>query len=50
MTPNEARQIENREPYEGGDQFVLNLPGAPMAGVEGGDTPTLGKDRIPPEA
>ena len=49
MTPNEARQIENREPYEGGDQFVLNLPGAPMAGVAGGDAPTLGVDRIPPE-
>jgi phage portal protein BeeE len=49
MTPNEARHIENREPYEGGDQFVLNLPGAPMAGVEGEDAPTLGTDRVPPE-
>ena len=49
ITPNEARQIENREPYEGGDQFVLSLPGAPMAGVAGGDQPTLGTDRIPPE-
>lgn len=49
MTPNEARHIENREPYEGGDQFVLNLPGSPMAGVEGGDAPTLGTDRVPPE-
>jgi hypothetical protein len=25
LTPNEAREIENREPYEGGDQFVLGL-------------------------
>lgn len=32
LTPNEARFIENREPYEGGDIFVLNLAGAPMAG------------------
>lgn len=50
MTPNEARQIENREPYEGGDQFVLNLPGAPMSGIAGGDQPQLGTDRVPPEA
>lgn len=48
MTPNEARQIENREPYDGGDQFVLNLPGAPMAGVEGSDLPDLGTDAKPP--
>jgi hypothetical protein len=39
LTPNEARHIEGREPYEGGDEFVLNLPGAPMAGT---DLPALG--------
>jgi HK97 family phage portal protein len=49
MTPNEAREIENREPYEGGDQFVLGLAGAPVAGVAGGELPTLGTDAIPPE-
>jgi hypothetical protein len=49
MTPNEAREIENREPYEGGDQFVLGVAGAPIAGVEGGELPTLGTDSIPPE-
>lgn len=49
MTPNEAREQENREPYEGGDQFILGVAGAPMAGVEGGDLPTLGTDAIPPE-
>jgi HK97 family phage portal protein len=49
MTPNEAREIENREPYEGGDQFVLGLAGAPVAGVAGGELPTLGTDAIPPQ-
>jgi HK97 family phage portal protein len=49
LTPNEARAIENREPYDGGDQFVLNLPGAPMANVAGGDAPTLGIDKEPPQ-
>ena len=49
MTPNEAREIENREPYEGGDQFVLGLAGAPVAGVAGGELPTLGTDAVPPE-
>lgn len=44
LTPNEARQIEGREPYEGGDQFILGIAGAPVAGVEGGDLPTLGTD------
>ena len=44
LTPNEARQIEGREPYEGGDQFILGIAGAPVAGVEGGDLPTLGSD------
>jgi len=38
MTPNEARQIENREPYEGGDTFI-----APAL------TPSAGVDAIPPE-
>jgi len=49
LTPNEARAMENREPYDGGDQFVLGVAGAPMAGVEGGDLPTLGKDSEPPQ-
>jgi phage portal protein BeeE len=49
LTPNEAREIENREPYEGGDQFVLNLPGAPMSGLDGNETlPQLGVDAMPP--
>ena len=48
LTPNEARAMENREPYDGGDQFVLGIAGAPMAGVEGGDLPTIGKDKEPP--
>lgn len=48
LTPNEAREIENREPYDGGDQFVINLPGAPMSGIEGGDLPLLGVDAMPP--
>jgi phage portal protein BeeE len=42
LTPNEARHIEGREPYAGGDEFVLNLPGAPMAGTV--DSPPLGTD------
>jgi HK97 family phage portal protein len=42
LTPNEARYIEEREPYVGGDEFVLNLPGAPMAGTV--DAPPLGTD------
>lgn len=46
LTPNEARQIEGREPYEGGDQFILGIAGAPVAGVEGGDLPTLGTDSM----
>jgi HK97 family phage portal protein len=49
LSPNEAREQENREPYEGGDQFILGVAGAPMAGVEGGDLPTLGTDAQPPE-
>ena len=38
LTPNEARQIENREPYDGGNEFV-----APSS------TPVIGNDAIPPE-
>jgi HK97 family phage portal protein len=38
LTPNEAREIENREPYDGGDQFV-----APST------TPVVGTDAVPPE-
>lgn len=49
LTPNEARAMENREPYDGGDQFVLGVAGAPIAGVEGGDLPTIGTDKEPPE-
>ena len=49
MTPNEAREIEHREPYEGGDQFVLGLAGAPVAGIAGGELPTLGTDAVPPQ-
>jgi HK97 family phage portal protein len=49
LTPNEAREIENREPYEGGDQFIIAAQGAPVAGIAGGDLPTLGTDAAPPE-
>lgn len=49
LTPNEARAQENREPYKGGDQFVLALAGAPIAGVEGGTQPSLGTDAQPPK-
>jgi len=38
MSPNEAREEEGYEPYEGGDSFV-----APSA------TPVIGTDAIPPE-
>jgi len=49
LTPNEARAQENREPYKGGDQFVMALAGAPIAGVEGGTQPSLGTDAEPPK-
>ena len=49
LTPNEARAMENREPFEGGDQFVLGLQGAIVAGIEGGELPTLGTDQEPPQ-
>jgi hypothetical protein len=48
LTPNEARQIENREPYVGGEQFILGVAGSPLAGIEGGGLPTLGTDAVPP--
>jgi len=38
LTPNEAREIENREPFDGGDEFV-----APTT------TPVIGSDAVPPE-
>jgi hypothetical protein len=38
LSPNEARQMENREPYEGGDFFV-NPSMIPPAGI----------DSVPPE-
>lgn len=47
LSPNEARADDDREPYVGGDQFVLALPAAPMAGLEGGTTlPTLGTSKV----
>lgn len=48
ITPNEARQVENLEPYEGGDEFVMALPGAPMAGP-GIEPPPVGVDADPAE-
>ena len=47
-TPNEARAIENLEPYPGGDEFVMALPGAPMAGP-GIDPAPVGVDADPPK-
>jgi phage portal protein BeeE len=38
LSPNEAREQENREPYDGGDTFV-----APST------TPPVGTDTTPPE-
>ena len=43
LTPNEARAVEGLEPYDGGDEFVMALPGAPMAGP-GMDPPPMGVD------
>lgn len=48
LSPNEARDQEDREPYEGGDQFVLGISGTAVAGVEGGELPTIGSDAQPP--
>lgn len=47
LTPNEARAVEGMEPYEGGDEFVMVLPGAPVAGP-GIDPPPVGVDAQPP--
>jgi HK97 family phage portal protein len=44
LTPNEARAMEGREPYVGGDAFMLALQGAPMAG--GADLAPLGEDAM----
>ena len=43
-SPNEVRLEEGLNPYDGGDSFVLALPGAPMAG---GMTPVLGENPEP---
>jgi HK97 family phage portal protein len=47
-TPNECRASEDLEPYEGGDEFVMALPGAPMAGP-GETPPPMGVDAEPPK-
>lgn len=47
LTPNEARAVEGLEPYEGGDEFVMALPGSPMAGP-GLDPPPMGVDAEKP--
>ena len=44
LTPNEARAMENREPYEGGDEFIIALPVSETA-----DTSDVGTDAEPPE-
>ncbi len=46
LTPNEARTIEGREPYDGGDAFVLGLQGAPVAGAD--NSPFIGTDAVRP--
>lgn len=47
LTPNEARAVEGLEPYDGGSEFVMALPGAPMAGP-GIDPPPMGVDAQEP--
>lgn len=47
LTPNEARAVEGLEPYMGGDEFVMALPGSPMAGP-GIEPPPAGVDAEPP--
>ena len=50
LSPNEARDIEGLERFEGGDAFVMALPGAPMAGPGGNpDLPPVGFDSEPPQ-
>jgi HK97 family phage portal protein len=46
-TPNEARRVEDLEPYEGGDEFVMALPGAPMASPSNPMMPPVGQDEEP---
>jgi HK97 family phage portal protein len=46
-TPNECRAAEGLEPYAGGDDFVMALPGAPMAGP-GTEPAPVGVDEEPP--
>jgi HK97 family phage portal protein len=47
-TPNECRATEGLEPYVGGDEFVMALPGAPMA-ANSEVMPPLGVDAEPPK-
>ncbi len=47
LTPNEARADNNREPYEGGDQFIMSVQGTALAGIDGGELPVLGTDADP---
>jgi len=47
LTPNEARAVEGLEPYDGGSEFVMALPGAPMAGP-GINPPPMGIDAQEP--
>ena len=46
-TPNECRADEGLEPYPGGNDFVMALPGAPMAGP-GTEPAPVGVDKEPP--
>lgn len=43
LTPNEARAFENKEPYEGGDKFIIALPVSDVAA-----TANVGTDAEPP--
>jgi len=43
LTPNEARYQLGLEPYAGGDDFVMALPGSPMAGP-GNELAPVGED------
>lgn len=48
LTPNEARYQLGLEPYTGGDEFVMVLPGAPLAGP-GVEPAPVGEDELPPQ-
>jgi HK97 family phage portal protein len=48
LTPNEARYQLGLEPYTGGDEFVMVLPGAPLAGP-GIEPAPVGEDELPPQ-